>query len=219
VLKIKNNVHYLAIAILIGGKSSRFGSDKGLFKFKGKSLISYQLEVLDQLNYDIFLVANSKQQVQNYINNINYQKISGFIIDDYDLISDQSIHTPMLGLYTTFKDLNNLKYEKVFILPCDNPYLKIKVLKYMIKESKSFDCSIPQWNNGFLEPLFAIYPVNKAFLKARENILKNILKLVSLLDKSWKINYISIENSLKFLDENLSSFININNPSDIENLV
>ena len=214
--KINKNIHYLAIAILIGGKSTRFGSDKGLFKFKGKPMISYELEVLEQLNYPIFLVANSKTQVQNYINIINYEKISGFIVDDYDLISDQNIHTPMLGLYTAFKDLNQLGYKKVLILPCDQPYIKINVLKYLIKESRNFDCCIPQWNNGFLEPLFAIYPVHKAFIKARENLLNKSFKLTDLLVNIWKINYILIEKSIKRLNNNLSSFMNFNNPSDIK---
>ncbi|MFX0049049.1 MAG: NTP transferase domain-containing protein, partial [Candidatus Hermodarchaeota archaeon] len=46
----------------MGGKSTRFGSDKGIFNFRGKALIDYQLETLFPLNYDIFLVANSTEQ-------------------------------------------------------------------------------------------------------------------------------------------------------------
>ena len=65
-LKISKKSKNLAIVILIGGKSSRFGKDKGLFKFHGKPLISYQLETLKQVNHDIFLISNSKEQVQKY---------------------------------------------------------------------------------------------------------------------------------------------------------
>ncbi|MFX0041028.1 MAG: NTP transferase domain-containing protein, partial [Candidatus Heimdallarchaeota archaeon] len=46
---IRERSKYLAITILIGGKSSRFGSDKGLFQILGKPLISYELEILEQL--------------------------------------------------------------------------------------------------------------------------------------------------------------------------
>jgi len=70
----------LAILILIGGKSERFKSDKGLFEFLGKPLISYQLDILSKLDYNIFLVANSKKQVQNYINKIDINK-SYFEVD------------------------------------------------------------------------------------------------------------------------------------------
>ena len=74
---------------MIGGKSTRFGSDKGLFKFQGKSLVDYQLDTLSRFEYDIFLVANSKQQVQHYINEIDVKKVMGFVIDDDDLALKQ----------------------------------------------------------------------------------------------------------------------------------
>ena len=35
----------IAFIVLIGGKSTRFGSDKGIFEFLGKPLLSYQLEI------------------------------------------------------------------------------------------------------------------------------------------------------------------------------
>ena len=75
-LTINNKPKYLAIAILIGGKSTRFGSDKGLYNFLGKPLITHQLETLNQGNYDIFLVASSKEQVQNYANKIDIKNIT-----------------------------------------------------------------------------------------------------------------------------------------------
>lgn len=218
-VKIKNNKKYLAIIILIGGQSIRFGSDKGLFEFKGKPLVSYQLDTLNQLDYNIFLIANSKQQVANYIEKINYELITAFIIDDQEILSDQGIHTPMLGLYSAFKELNLLGYKKVFVMSCDIPLIKNEVVKFLIKESKESDCCIPQWDNGFLEPLFAIYPIKKAGLMAEENLKKKAYKLTNLLDKSWRINFVSIEQSIKPLDRKLLSFININKQKDIKKLM
>ncbi|TET58024.1 MAG: hypothetical protein E3J52_09285, partial [Promethearchaeota archaeon] len=115
-LSIKNNSKYLAIAILIGGESTRFGSDKGLFEFHGKSLISYQLETLTQTDYDIFLVAHSIEQVQSYINKIDIRQITGFIIDDNSPSSDSNLHTPMKGLYSAYKELKDMDYEKSLTL-------------------------------------------------------------------------------------------------------
>ena len=63
---------YLAFVILIGGKSTRFGTDKGLYEFLGKPLIMYQLEVLSQFNHDIYVAAHSQKQVQKYIDIIDY---------------------------------------------------------------------------------------------------------------------------------------------------
>ncbi len=209
----------LAVLILIGGKSVRLGSDKGIFEYRGKSLISYQLDALNQRHYDIFLVANSKQQVQTYIERIDIKKIMAFIIDDYSILLDKSLRTPMIGLYSGFKELDLLGYRKAFALSCDLPLINLEVIKFLIEKSKRYDCCIPKWNNGFLEPLFAIYPVKKALFKAQKNLNKKTYKLTNILDYNWKINYISVENSIQPFDKNLSSFIHINEPLDLEKLI
>ncbi|MFX0043177.1 MAG: molybdenum cofactor guanylyltransferase [Candidatus Hodarchaeota archaeon] len=203
----------------MGGKSKRFGSDKGLFELKGKPIISYQLDILAQLDYNIFLIANSKQQVARYIEKIKYELVTAFIIDDQEILLEQHIHSPMLGLYSAFKELDLLGYKKLFVLACDIPLIQNEVVKLLIKESQGFDCCIPKWNNGFLEPLFAIYPIKKAFLKAEENLKKKAYKLINLLDKNWKIQYVSIEKFIKPVDRKLLSFLNINRQTDIEKLM
>ncbi|MFW9939372.1 MAG: NTP transferase domain-containing protein, partial [Candidatus Thorarchaeota archaeon] len=148
----------------------RFGSDKGLFEFKEKPFISYLLDTLTQIDYNIFIIANSKQQIADYIEKIKYELITAFIIDDQEIFLDQRIHTPMLGLYSAFKELNFLGYKKVLVLSCDSPLIKKEVIEFLIKESKQFDCCIPKWDNGFLEPLLAIYPIKKALIRAEENL-------------------------------------------------
>lgn len=215
-LKIRNKSKYLAFSILIGGKSARFGSDKGLYQFRGKPLITYQLETLSQVNYDIFLVAHSNSQVQSYINQIDIKTIMAFIIDDQKMISRVKERIPVIGLYSAFKELNKLGYEKVLILPCDTPLIQKKVINFLISQSQNFDCCIPQWDNGFLEPLLAIYPIKKALFSAKKNIKNQNFKLINLIDKTWKTNYISIENSIQPLDKKLLSFININTMLDID---
>jgi molybdopterin-guanine dinucleotide biosynthesis protein A len=218
VSKIENKTKYLAITILIGGKSTRFGSDKGLFHIHGKPLVSYQLETLTNLNYDIFIVAHSKQQVQNYIDSIDIKKIMAFIIDDQILLSKSGAQTPIIGLYSAFKELNKLGYEKTLVLPCDTPLIQKDVIQFLIINCKDFDCCIPQWDNGFLEPLLAIYPIKKALISAKKNIKNQNFKLANLIDKTWKTNYVSIEKDIQPLDNKLISFININTISDIDKI-
>ncbi|MBA7532709.1 putative molybdenum cofactor guanylyltransferase [subsurface metagenome] len=219
VLKIINKLKSLAITILIGGKSTRFGSDKGLFEIHGKSLISYQLETLTQTNYDIFLVAHSIEQVQSYINKIDIRQITGFIIDDNSPSSDSNLHSPMKGFYSAYKELKDMDYEKSLTLSCDLPLINLDVIEFLIKESRGYDCCIPKWNNGFLEPLFAIYPIKKAYKKAEENLKNRKYKLTNIMSDNWKINFISIENSIKQFDQNLLTFLNINALEDVELLM
>jgi molybdopterin-guanine dinucleotide biosynthesis protein A len=218
VLKIRNNSKYLAITLLIGGKSTRFGSDKGLYEILGKPLISYLLNTLDQIDYNIFLVAHSYKQAQNYINKIDIKRIKAIIIDDRELLSRVKEKSPMIGLYSAFKELNKLNYEKTLILPCDTPLVQKNVIEFLVEQSKGFDCCIPQWDNGLIEPLFAIYPVKKSFRSTKKNLNKNHFKLSGLLKKDWRIRYVSIERSIQTIDKNLLSFININKLSDLERI-
>ncbi|MFX1418879.1 MAG: molybdenum cofactor guanylyltransferase [Promethearchaeota archaeon] len=215
--KIKKSKN-LAFVILVGGKSTRFGSDKGLFQFQGKPLISYQLETLAQFNYDIFIVAHSNQQVQNYIDKIDIKKILAFIIDEQTILSSSEEQTPIIGLYSAFKELNKIKYKKALVLPCDIPLIQKNVIEFLISNCNDFDCCIPQWNNGFLEPLLAIYPIKKGLISATQNIKTQNFKLINLIDKTWKTNYISIESSLQPIDNRLLSFININSSRDLEKI-
>ena len=215
-LKINDKSKDVAFAVLIGGKSTRFGTDKGLFEFQGKPLVSHLLNTLKKGNHDIFLIAHTPNQIQDYIDKIEIRNIVAFILDDHELLPDLKLQAPLLGLYSAFKELNKLGYKRVFALSCDTPLIQLKIITYIINQSHGFDCCIPRWNNGYIEPLLALYQIEKAYHKSKVNLLKNDLKLTNLVDKNWKINYISIEKSIKPLDEDLLTFVNINTLEDLK---
>ncbi|MCK4688476.1 MAG: molybdenum cofactor guanylyltransferase [Candidatus Lokiarchaeota archaeon] len=213
------NPKYLAILILIGGKSTRFGTEKAAIEFFGKSLILHQIETLNKFDQDIFLVAHSEEQVFNYRKSIEFPKEITFIVDDREIFKHLKIFKPMLGIYSGLKELFRLNFEKVFLLSCDMPLIKPEIIELMIKESEGYDCCIPRWNNGFLEPFFAIYPVEKGYYKAREILNSENYGLYNFIDKNWKINYVSVEKSIQPLDKNLVNLININGPIDLAKLI
>lgn len=217
-LKIGSKRNRLAFAILIGGKSKRFGSDKGLYQYKDMPLISHQLEILKHFDYDIFIIAHSQSQIREYVKQIDYSKILAFILDENVFnMNKGSIRSPLIGLYSTFKELDRLNYDHVFALSCDMPFIQENVISLMIQKLNRYDCCIPRWSeNDFLEPLFAIYPVHKGLNKAKENLENKVFKLTNLIDNNWKVNYISIENQIKKIDEDLCSFYNINKPEDLK---
>ncbi len=141
-----------------------------------------------------------------------------FIIDDYEINDRQNLSSPLIGLYTAFKELQKFGYKKVFVLSCDNPLVNFEVIKYIVDQCEEFDCCIPRWKNNFLEPLFAIYPIEKAYKTSRRNLKESIFKLTQLVSQAWKTNYISIEDEISLLDKKLQSFININTKNDVFNL-
>lgn len=210
----------LAIVILIGGKNIRFGNESAaVLDVLGKPLILHQIETLSKFDEDVFLVANSEYQINSYYRKINFPRDINFIVDDTEIIGDSDVRTPMLGIYSGFKELNKLGFEKGFLLSGDMPLVKPKVIELLIKEVEGYDCCIPRWNNGFLEPLFAIYPVEKMYELAKKTIQEKNYALNSITDKTWNINYISVEESIKPLDQNLVGLINVNGPIDLEKVI
>ncbi|MBN1801647.1 MAG: molybdenum cofactor guanylyltransferase [Candidatus Lokiarchaeota archaeon] len=209
----------IAFAILIGGKSSRFGTDKGIFEFHGKPLITYQLETLRKFENDIYIVAHSQTQLNSYKEKIEFPENVTFLLDDREFVKDPEVRTPMIGFFTIFKELSKKQIDKAFIFSCDTPLIRYDVIKFMLSEESGYDCCIPQWNNSFLEPLFAIYPIKKALITAEKCVKKENYKLLRLLDISWNINYISVEEDIQRYDEKLLTFINVNNPIDLDKLM
>ena len=210
----------LAIVILIGGKNIRFGNESAaVLDVLGKPLILHQIETLSKFDEDVFLVAKSEYQINSYYKEINFPRDINFIVDDTEIIGELDVRTPMLGIYSGFKELKNLGFEKGFLLSGDMPLIKPEVIELLIKEAEGYDCCIPRWNNGFLEPLFAIYPVEKTYELAKKTIQEKNYALNSIIDKTWKTNYISVEELIKPLDQNLVGLINVNGPIDLEKVI
>ena len=216
---MQNNDKYLAILILIGGKSTRFGIEKPIVELLEKPLILHQIETLSKIDNDIYLVAHSEEQIYRYRKEIKFPKDVNFIIDDRELFTHLNLFRPMLGVYSGLKELYDLGFEKAFLLSCDMPLIKHEVIELMIVESKEYDSCIPRWNNGYLEPFFAIYPVKEGFKKAKEILTTENFGILNFIDKYWKINYISVEKSIQPLDKHLLSLINVNGPIDLLKLV
>ncbi len=78
---------YLAILILIGGKSTRFGTEKPIVNFYGKPLILHQIDILSKIDHDIYLVAHSEEQIFNYRKQIEFPKDVNFIVDNRNIFS------------------------------------------------------------------------------------------------------------------------------------
>ncbi|MFX1274318.1 MAG: molybdenum cofactor guanylyltransferase [Promethearchaeota archaeon] len=209
----------IAILILIGGKSNRLGTEKGIIDILGKPLILYQIEILKKIDNDVYLVAHSDDQIQHYRNQIIFPRDVKFIVDDREFFTYEKINKPMLGIYSGFKELKLLGFKKAFVLSCDIPLIKPEVINLMISESTDHECVIPRWNNGFLEFFFAIYPIDKGYENAKRVLTTKNFGLINFIDKNWDIRYIHVEKEIQPLDKNLVSFININGPIDIYKVI
>jgi len=173
--------------ILCGGKSCRFGEDKGLCTLGGKRMIDYPLEALKGLCDEIIISSNDDRYF-----NLGYKVVP-------DTIKNIG---PLGGIYTA---LNESKTDDNIIISCDMPFVNSELLEYILKnKGKSLIASA--FEGQFVEPLCSYY--NKSIIPLVEEMIENErFKLQRLLEKA---NYkkIIIDDSLHFYKKHL--FLNIN---------
>ncbi len=205
------------IIILVGGLSSRFGQDKGLYVWRGKPLIAYMLEALVPLRYPICLAAFDDVQVETYqkivpksIKNIHY------LTHALAPAHPPDIRAPILGAAAGLRYYTQ-KVDATFILSCDIPFIKASMLQYMANQYVGEDALVPQWDSTkYLEPLHGLYTVEVTRTRAEIAISQKDWKLLNLIKDSNNWKSVSIERELKPIDPSLDSFANFNYIEDLE---
>ncbi len=123
-------------AILAGGQSQRFGSDKALFLYKEKVLLSWVIDSFVDVD-DKYIVANKA-----YL---------GFDLKVYsDIISS---YGPLSGIYT---GLSYAKNDWLAVAACDMPLLTSDYWQSLFGYASGYQAVVIKTRAG-LEPLAAFY--------------------------------------------------------------
>ncbi|MBW6496881.1 MAG: molybdenum cofactor guanylyltransferase [Bacteroidales bacterium] len=121
--------------VLAGGKSSRFGQDKGLFPFRGKALVEHAIDILKPLCSEILISTNNP--------------------DAYGFTGQKTIadiHAgcgPIGGMHS---GLFNASGQIVLFLGCDMPFVDSKVFSFLL-ENIAVNHAAVAMHNGFRETL------------------------------------------------------------------
>jgi molybdopterin-guanine dinucleotide biosynthesis protein A len=177
--------------VLIGGRSRRFGSDKVVAPFKGKSLVEHVVDLITPLFDDVILIGNRRPGLE------------AFHVAE-DIFPGCG---PLGGIYTA---LTVAGTSQCFVFAADMPNLDKGFIRYMISMAGEHDVVIPLWSKG-REPLHAIYhkriiPVVKDLLDRKSFRIFDLLKSVDTFP-------IPEEDIRKFREPE-SIFSNINTPLD-----
>lgn len=162
--------------ILIGGRSSRFGSPKADFIFEGQTFGVRAAETAEQALSPataVFVTRTADTRAE----------IAGRQVIA-DLIPARG---PIGAIYTA---LHSADVNWIFVLACDLPYISpdlIGLLKERIRED--IDVVVPVQNDGWNQPLCAFYnvaeclPVFESIVEANETMpsLHSILKMFKTL--------------------------------------
>lgn len=176
--------------ILCGGKSSRMGQDKTLMEFgEFGDLTHFQFAKMNEIFKSVFISAKSQK----------FDPPLPVLTDEFSEFS------PMGAVYSILK---NFKNDKVFIIPCDMPFVEISTIYELYENAKNCDIcvasdEIRQHNLcGFFDTT-----VTKKALNLYEN---NNHKIANLLN-SVKFKAVKFANS--------EQFHNINDKSDYEKAI
>ncbi|HEX7627295.1 MAG TPA: molybdenum cofactor guanylyltransferase [Candidatus Methanoperedens sp.] len=195
---------YSAI-ILAGGKGKRMGyREKALMAINGKPLISYVIEGLEKVVDNIIISVRDKAQGDLF----------DTMLPGYTYAFDKYENTgPLAGILSS---LSVCRDEYCFIAACDMPFINENVVKMLFKGSVNHDAAIPRREDGFLEPLHAVYKSKPMIFETRKAIKKGERIILAPIQK-LRVNYVEIEDIRK-IDPDLRTFININTPEDMDRI-
>lgn len=191
------NVKY-SYAILSGGQSSRFGSDKTKAKFKGKTLYDHALDTAESVSDDILFISKDNDKYTPHRQGVRYIE---------DILNNQC---PLSGIVTAMKYAT---HENIFIISADMPLITKQIVDIIITsyEQSDSDMAMPVVG-GKLYTLSAVYKKEQYDDFLRSYNLNNY-KIYDLV-KSYNIRYIR-EEEFSSLGVDLKRFININRKEDM----
>ena len=144
-LSAKIQMPPLKALILVGGKSTRMGTDKAFLNYHGKPQYTFLADILRGLNIETYISCREEQATQ--------------FADNHTVITDTFLELGPLGaILSAFREDPNAAW---LVLACDLPLLDTETLQFLISnrnpslKATSFKSS--ESKEGFPEPLIAIW--------------------------------------------------------------
>src|ERR1043166_4844795 len=192
--------------ILIGGRSSRFGSDKAFVEIEGEPLARRMARIVNEgMASDrlIFVAAAGDQfapaQVQSLRHSVIFDQKPGF--------------GAWSGLHTA---LANCDGDWIFVVACDLPFISAIFLQFLSALAKeNLDAIVPRQPDGRLQPLCAYYRRDPTLASVEKSLCSDdAIPPLNTLFRELKTKvvesdeYSALMNSHKF-------FLNVNTATDI----
>ncbi len=184
-----------SMIVLCGGRGKRMGQDKGLMILEDEPLIVQVLENASELADEIILVLRSKEQQMAYECILEKQSFQEKVRICTDAVEDQG---PLMGICAGLKCIST---DHALVIPCDSPFIPQSFIRNIFNYYNIiYDAVVPEWPDGKLEPLHAIY--NKRITGQIEDILKDGKRDVQSLLLEIDVRYFPVYS----LDETAQRF-------------
>lgn len=129
-------------AVLAGGLSRRFGSDKSEAPWRGSTMVEAVAQVLSSV-FDSTLVVVKNPAL--------FPRLEA---PGRRIVADLRPEAHALGGVRSA--LAHAATERVFVCACDMPFLDAGLVRGLTELSRGFDAAVPFWQ-GRLQPLCAVY--------------------------------------------------------------
>lgn len=169
--------------LLAGGNSTRFGSDKGLAFFKGRTLIERSAEVLAPFCGEVLISSG----------NPGHRRFGYRVVPD--LVEDSG---PLMGL---FSSLQASRSSLNLVMAVDNVLIEGSYYAYLLETSyRMYDAAVPFLEGRYFEPLAGFY--SKSILPAMSAMIRSgNFRLPDLLRQS-KVLRLDVERDFKGYNPN-----------------
>ncbi len=175
--------------ILAGGLSSRFGKDKSMAEYRGKTFIRLTIDILSQITEEIFISSNSR----------HHRKLG------YPVIEDKIKNIgPSGGIYSA---LEHSKTKWNIIISTDMPLMNEHYLRYLADCRDDSLITIGKDCEGRSHPLCGYY-TRQTLPYLQANILKQRYSINEFIGSLPKINIVDPPDNAFFYNDNI--FKNIN---------
>lgn len=172
--------------ILAGGQSRRMGQDKSLMPLDGQPMIQRLADRLRPLFGELLIGANDPEK---------YRFLGADVVPDRD-----PGQGPLMGIASC---MARARHELGFVISCDIPDIDADLITEMLKAAEGHDIVIPEWPDGRVEPLFAVYrktvvPPALELLAGGKRRIADLFdrvktRRVPMRDTSWYRNVNTIE--------------------------
>jgi molybdopterin-guanine dinucleotide biosynthesis protein A len=175
----------LKALVLLGGKSSRMGEEKGLIQYHEKTQVEHLVVLLEELGMEVFLSVREEQK-ENYL----------FL--DRPFIADQLQGAGPLGGITSA--MRSFPQTAFLVVACDLPNLQKEQLDFLLKNrnAKAFATCYESPMDGGPEPLCSIYEPKSfsALMKVwvsgkscpRKMLFNRTVEILPVTDSNFLVN-------------------------------
>jgi molybdopterin-guanine dinucleotide biosynthesis protein A len=196
----------LTVAILAGGNSERFKSEKALALFQGRPLLTHMIGIAKRFSPQTLVVVSSDEQAEGLKSAIGENRVA---VDP-----DDAVKCALTGAVTAF-EFCETRY--ILLLPVDTPLVKVDLLQMLIDLRAGHGAVVPSWPSGYVEPLHSVYLSEHAYSRGLKVLDEGKRRMQDLLDALHNVLYVSTL-VLKSLDRELKSFVNFNNEEELRRL-